>query len=162
MKYKVSNTSPLGKKLLALQKKMSAAIKESDKLVKELKGKKYCRARNVVTGGISAIEFDEKPQGWKVVGDKWQSLYMPKRNQKELWDKINALPVIEDDELNTLLSFKKQTYASRGGMYYVNTPGVLFRKSCILIEVQEELKYKPVAGMKEITVSEFNKLAKGK
>ncbi len=162
MKYKVSLTSPLGKKLLELKKRMLDVSKQADKLAKQLKGKKYCRGMSGVAGGISAIEFDEKPVGWKKVGAKWQSLYMPKRNQKELWNKINALPIIEHDEVNKILAFKRQSYANKQGMYFVNCPGVLWRKSCILIEVQEELKYKPVAGMKEITVSEFNKLDKGK
>lgn len=162
MKYKVLKTSPLGKKLLALQKEMTAAAKQADKLAKELGAKKYCRATGAVAGGISAIELEEKPAGWKKVSDKWQNLYMPMRNQKELWDKINALPLVEYEAINSILKFKKQTYCKGHGIYHVNCPGVLWRKSCILIEVNEELKYKPVVGMKEITVSEFVKLEKGK
>jgi hypothetical protein len=87
---------------------------------------------------------------------------MPMRNQKELWEKINALPLVEYEAINSILKFKKQTYCKGMGIYHVNCPGVLWRKGFILIEVQEELKYKPVAGMKEITVSEFVKLEKGK
>ena len=162
MKYKVLNTSPLGKKLIELKDKMLDAAKQADKIAKELKAKKYCRYMHGIAGGISAIEFDEKPAGWKKVGAKWQSLYMPMANKKELWTKINALPVIGYDELNSILNFRKQTYCKGAGMYHVNCPGVMWRKDCILIEVQEELKYKPVSGMKEITVSEFVKLEKGK
>lgn len=162
MKYKVSNNSPLGKKLTELRNRMLEASKQADKLAKEFNAKKYCRNTNGVAGGISAIEFEEKPAGWKKVGAKWQNLYMPIASKKELWSKINALPLISHNEVNDILKFKRQSYANKQGMYFVNCPGVLWRKTCILIEVQEELKYKPVAGMKEITVSEFNKLEKGK
>lgn len=162
MKYKVLKTSPLGKQLMELHDRMKDASTQADKLVKELKGKKYCRSRGGVAGGISAIEFDEKPAGWKIEGEKWRGFYMPKSNNKEMREKIRALPVIGYGEVNKILSFKQQSYGKRDGIYFVNCPGILWRKSYILIEVQEELKYKPVAGMKEITVSEFNKLEKGK
>jgi hypothetical protein len=162
MKYKVLKTSPLGKKLMLLHREMQVASKQADKLVKEFGGKKYCRATGAVAGGISAIEFEEKPKGWKKVGAKWQSLYMPMRNKKELWLKINALPLVDYEAINSILNFSRQTYCKKEGFYHVNCPGVLWRKDCILIEVQEELKYKPVAGMKEIMVSEFNKLEKSK
>lgn len=162
MKYKVLKTSPLGRKLMELQGEMNEVGSIADKLVKELGGKKYCRNRHALYGGISAIEFNEKPSGWITIGKKWQGLYMPNAKQKAIWEKINSLPLIKHESLNSILKFNKQSYCSHGRMYYVNCPGVLFRKLCILIEVNEELKYKPVPGMKEITVSEFNKLSKGK
>jgi hypothetical protein len=57
MKYKVINTSPLGKKLLALQKEMLAAAKQADKLAKELGGKKYSRqaGRRSLLSGSTCI-----------------------------------------------------------------------------------------------------------
>lgn len=162
MHYKIVKGTPLFKSLDDLRQRMADCNKVAAKLAKKLGGKAWVYDRYYLGGGLSAVEFDEKPAGWKMVGRPWQNLYMPLANKKILWDEISALPTIEKDEMQALLHYKSQSFEDSGNIVWSDLPGIYFRKNAVLIEIRAEASYKPVAGMKEILHSEFIKMEKAK
>lgn len=102
-----------------------------------------------------AVEIKgDKPDGWKVVGEKWQSLYYPKQTNKAALKKINAMPQIKVDALNKPLNF---SFSVTVNLEIYHRPGFAFHKDYILIETGNAT-YKPVEGMIEILESEYNSL----
>jgi hypothetical protein len=77
-------------KLNAVWDKINEYNNIAKALVNELGFDKFGRTREGVGGGISCIQSDTKPDGWRSVGKKYQSLYFPKANQKELLAKIEG------------------------------------------------------------------------
>ena len=69
--------------------------------------------------------------------------------------------VIEFDELNKAVGFKgSQAVSSDNGFAWIKTVGMKWHKDFILMEVHEKAKYKPIEGVEEILVSEYDKMAK--
>jgi hypothetical protein len=163
MYYKINKSTKTFKELMKLSDRIDQVRKEAKKLVKTFKGTgEYCKATHVLAGGIGAVEFKEKPEGWTHRGEKYQNLYMPKmdRNSKALWEKIHALPVVEYDELNKIVGFEgNQVVSSPGGLGWVNTVGIKWGGNFILMEIAKGAKFKANKDMKEIVYTEFEKLS---
>jgi hypothetical protein len=104
-----------------------------------------------------AIQFDTKPEGWKSVGQPYQRLYTPIAKQKELWDRIKALPTVSINELNTILGFERFVgITDDGGMVAFRAPGMHWVDSAFLIEVPTN------SDFVEILESEYQRLAETK
>lgn len=102
-----------------------------------------------------AIEIEGgKPEGWKVMGSKWQQLYWPLASNKKALQQLSALPSIKNEVINDRLKF---SFSLGDNLEMYHRPGVQWHKKFILVETVSA-KYKPVAGMIEILESEFNKL----
>ncbi len=159
MYYRIDKGTDTFQKLSALWEKITAAHDAAKEIVEELGVKYYARASHALAGGISAIQFFEKPEGWVKVGRKNQSAYMPnaKRN-KEIYDRIHALPVVHHKEMNDITGYQTQTYTKGDGIVFSHTNGLFYSKDCFLIEVDNEAKFTPNQDMVEIVTSEFMKL----
>lgn len=114
MKYKVLKGTELYEKLLAFEAKVKANAAEAEAFVVSIGGGDIARrSSSRVIGEIGAISFRSKPDGWKKVGESWQGLYMPLAKNKEMCQRIAALPTIPIDEANELIKFK-QGFGSGG------------------------------------------------
>lgn len=164
MKYKILKGTDSFKQLTLLQQKINAANDKSKELVNELGAKEFCYSSNwyVLAGGLAGIRFPEKPIGWKrVFKDHYRDMYFPQRNlvaNKELLEKIKNLPLVETDELNKIVGFEEQSYPKNGKSIHVIAPVISFRDEHILMSINENLIYKPLPDMIEITTSEYKAL----
>jgi hypothetical protein len=148
-------------RLIELFKKMDGADKAALALAKRLGGKKIASANGRrLAGGFDGVQFDNKPEGWKIVGKPYQNLFMPKADQKAIWRQIGHLPVVEFDELNKIVGFQgNQVVSSDGGLVWVHTVGIHKGTNYFLMEVIKGTKYKPpTSDIVEILASEFEEL----
>jgi hypothetical protein len=163
MKYKISKGTELFKTLTDLRKKMDKVQKQAKELAIEFGGTTAATNGRHLAGGIDAVEFKEKPDGWRSVGNSWQNLYYPKadKKNKEIHEKIQALPVLEFKELNDAVGFTgNQSVCTDNGFSFIKTVGMQWHKDFILMEVAEKTKYTPIKSVEEILGSEFDKLSK--
>lgn len=168
MKFKVSKSSPLFKKLESIKLKVKEADKAATTLASSLGFNEHYPKRFVLAGGIEAFHKAgiSKPDGFAYAyGAKNKEAFFPKKTKanKELLDKIAALPVVENHELNSILKFngnKSKEFTKTGGRRVCFHPEVHFGKGYFLIGIPEYIDYKPVKGMTEITTSQYHKLSK--
>lgn len=161
MKFKVSKGTETFKKLQQLMSKIEDVDAQAKKVVKKLGGKEYASAQRSLAGGIAAIQFDEKPEGYKMVGEKWQRLYYPKATNKKDLNLISDLPTIEYAELNDIVGFKgPQTTSHSLGLAWVSSVGLAMGKTVAVIEVAEGCKYSPPKDILEIKDSEYQRIKK--
>lgn len=159
MKFKVVKGTATFDNLMELKAKMCLVYKEAKKVVRELGGTGHCSDHNAAWGGVDAIEFAERPAGWKIMGKAWQRLYYPKASERELCKKLSALPTVSHKEINEIVKFNApQTVCNDAGMYFVNCVGLTWGKDYVLMEVTEGAKYKAPKDVVEILDSEFQKL----
>lgn len=168
MKYKVLPSCDLYTALTAIQLKMVECNNAANTFVKGLGYERfrlssYRNGHQVIAGGVSSIEIlTGKPEGWrKAVGHKE---YMPSKlkKNKDLLDKIAALPFVTNSEITDLLKYDWRNTTKSAGNRISFCPGVIWKKKLILIDVADYVKYKPVAGMVEILESEYQKLSQRK
>ena len=156
MKYKVSLEHPLGKKMAKVIDRIKKAEQAALDFCKEEFGAdKVSVGGHTHWGGICAVKFDEKPFGWKHVGKKWQRLFMPRVNQKEIWEKIKKLPIVDHREFSSLLGWDGLQVV---GMTVVRHPGFCKVDGYVLVEVPEKMNQKEIYGMEEITTGEYKEL----
>jgi len=165
MKFKVEKGTPLFDKLKDLGERMKAANKEAFSLCTEMGFKQMRPAPHALAGGISSFYSKTKPTNFVcTVNAKSPNDFFPKRRvnaNKELLARIDKLPVIDYNELNKLINYdgwNSDKFNERGGRYVSMHPGISWHKDHVLLDVAEYVKYKPVKGMVEITVSEYNKI----
>lgn len=161
MKFKVLKGTPLFDKLNSLGEEMTEYNKAAFDLVKKLGYTRMRGKSNVLAGGISSIEIKGgKPVGWRNAYSGVRDEYFPAKLKanKMLLAEIDALPVVEYDDLNKILNFDWRTSSSRNISFH---PGIHWGKKEILIDVSRHYtSYKPVKGMIEILESEYMKLVK--
>jgi hypothetical protein len=156
MKYKVLKGTELFAKLTELNKKILAAKKEIKAYVLSVGGKDFGTNMNYNLVKLDAVQFEEKPEGWRSVGPSYQRFYTPKASNKKVWEAIRQLPNVDIKELNAIVGYDQ--FVGRD-LAIAHRPGVHFGTNEVLIEVAEEMEwYKPVKDMVEIPVTEFNKL----
>lgn len=159
MKFKVVKGTKTFNKLSELKNKVVFVNQEAENLVKTLGGKRYCKHQHVLAGGIAAIEFDSKPDDYKIMGEKYQNLYYPKVSNKKDCKLIQELPTLDYKELNSLVNFNgPQTIPNDHGFGWVSTVGIIWGEDEILIEVPSGCKYTPPEDLIEIVESEYEKL----
>lgn len=163
MYYKILPESALFKKMWEVFERGKAADKAAKKWIKNQFGefKSYAPKRNAVWGGIDAIQFESKPEGWKQVGKKYQQLYYPTVRLKKLINELEDLPAVQNKEIKDLLNYGNYSGAAGGGLVWNSMPGIIISKDYILIAASEVADdYKPVDGMTEILFSEYHQLRK--
>lgn len=161
MKFKVVKGTETFDKLTAFREHVKDVSKQAQDVVNKLGGGKYCRKSNKLAGGLSAIEFETKPEGYKVVGERWQGLYYPKVSNKADLVLINGLPTIEYNELNSIVQFTGMQFVPYGGgLACIHTVGLIFGDDVMLINVEKGCEYTPPNDVVEILASEYNKLEK--
>jgi hypothetical protein len=155
MYFKVKEKSKLFEQLKAIETRIKEANDAATTLVKEMGYEDFYRKSfPYVGGGISAIVSKTRPADWASMAAKFgkPNLYMPKRHSKGkvLWDKIEALPLVKNDEIYKIINYPTGLMV---------TPGIRFGKATFLIQIDESINYVPVKGMVEILASEFKKLS---
>jgi hypothetical protein len=163
MFYIVTEKSPIYGKLQDLRKKMKSASKASLDLAKKHGFPKVRPLRLKLAGGISSFGGKKKPENFAFAfGSKYPDDFFPKKlkKNKDLLQEIAALPIVEYDEVNTIVNFDDRKHVKEG--FWVFCPGFSFHKDFVLFHFSATVNdsYKPVKGMKEITHSEFKLKAK--
>lgn len=161
MKFVIKKGSELYRKLAVIQARAIICNKDAKKLALFFGAKSWHIGQGCLAGGISCIEFKgDPPKGWVKFSPKYPNLFKPGARDKYTWKLIKMLPVVSSDEVAKILKFNDQTYFVGDQMHWISCPGVQWKKDFALVKVPEEVKYKPVPGMKEILESEFIKLSK--
>jgi hypothetical protein len=155
MYFKVKNTTKLFGQLKVIQTRIIKANAAASALAKELGNEDYYRkGYPYIGGGISAFESKTRPSGWASMAAKFgqPNLYMPKKHSKgkALWDKIEALPLVKNEEVYEIIGYPNGLMV---------TPGIRFGNEVFLIQIDDTIAYTPVKGMTEILSSEFKKLS---
>lgn len=153
--YKILKGTDLFNKLTDFKKRGDKAREAANKLAKELGSDHDAYTSSGDLGGIDALHFEEKPEGWRVVGNRWQSLYYPKADQKELHKKIAALPIVKRSELNDIVGFSGLQMV---GMAIIKSVGMAWHNDYCVMEVAAGCKYTPPKDATEILHSEYEKL----
>lgn len=159
MYFKVLPNTSLFIQLLELRGKMELAGAAAMELAKSLGFKAY-RAEHLF-GGISSL-CDPLPEtnlsGYKKSG--YDGEYMPKKANTGVRSLIDSLPSVKYKDINNLIDFWPHSERlNRGKISFC--PGFKLGQNVHIINVSENyINYKPVAGMIEITASEFNQLSK--
>lgn len=168
MFYKVSENSKLFKQLQELNVEAKKARKATSKMLKSIPNSTSLYVpSSTFAGGIEEIGFKnifDIPKDWVQKREaKGHYFAKPRTNRKsckEILAKFEALPKVTYDKFNNLIKYDAFITTDK---YHTITwiPRVRLTDNMCLIVIDEEYfdcGYKPVAGMKEITRSEFEKL----
>lgn len=156
MKFKVLKGTDTFQKLEELRLKIKEVNNQAFNVVRELGSTRYCKKNGVLAGGISAIEFTSKPEGYINMGKSWQSLYFPKAKNKKDLELISKLPTIDYSELNTIVNFEgNQVVETDAGLAFIKTIGLIFGENEMLIDIEDGCKYCPPKDIIEILSSEY-------
>lgn len=158
MFYKVDKNTEIGKQLVKLQEEMKVCHNAAIELTEKFGGTGYAGKMFCVAGGIRAIAAPSKPKGWKKTGR--EGTYIVGERAKEDKKLIEALPVVTNDQLNTIISYTEFEKPTDFGSYHVTyRPSIQWLEDCIVFKVSEEDPYKPTSsGIQEITKSEYELL----
>lgn len=159
MKYRIAKGTETYAKLAALYKLMEAARKAVFPVLDELGAKRYAPRRGLA-GGIMAVEFRTPPEGWKRIGKPGQDLYAPKVSNKEMVERLKALPVLKYEELNSIVGFKQGTTVDEdsGSFVQYRCPGMYMVKDAVLLDTGNAKYTPPNADIVEILESEYRRL----
>ena len=153
MKFKVEKGTAIYQELELLFDKIEDCNSKTKKFVKSLGFEEYGISLRGRAGGLSCIRASKKPEGFKTVGKKYDNLYMPKASNKELWEKINALPILSHNEYNEVIGFEQQFK----GLSHIRSYGCEKVNDVFLIDVGDA-DYTPIEGIIEILDSEYKSL----
>ncbi len=164
MKYKILKGTDTFKKLKDLEVLMLDYDKQASTLSKELSGSEdgswLGKGYSCIAGGLSGIRMKEKPEGWRVTTKNYPDFFTPKINKqnKEVLDRIDALPTLNYDDLNAIVGFDYQS----SGMRWFNCPGVDWYDDYVLLNIDNACRFIPNGDMIEILESEYITLKSGK
>lgn len=164
MKFKILKGTELFQKYIDLKTEMERCDKAALMMMREVGAVSVRGDYFAVAGGISSFQFkdNKKPDGWAYAHNDSRTDFVPAKNRKankELLDKIKALPCVTFEQFNAPLKYNWRIHDNNRISYH---PGLWWKKSYILVEISDQYsRYKPVKDMIELTTSEFNKL-KGK
>jgi hypothetical protein len=132
--------------------------KQALDLAYKLGFEEFVTAREV-SGGISAFVSKEKRDGYKQVYKKHgNNFWFPKstKENKELINEINNLPVITIDEFNSIIGFEPEFIGDK----FIRRYSLSFSEigNCYMVDTGIAKDYKPNSDMIEILESEYNKL----
>lgn len=163
MKFKILKETETFEKLMKLKERIISVNEQAADAIKLLGATKYCKAQNRLAGGVCAIEFEKKPDGYRRVGDRWSDLYYPKVSNKIDSELLQTLPTMDYKELNDIINFEgNQTIAAERGMFWIHTVGLTWGENEILIDVENGCKYDAPTDVVEILESEYLKLKEKK
>ena len=158
MRYKILKGTDLYNQLWALYLRMQEATSQIEQFIKECGYQDFGTSSEYLVG-CDAIKIEAgKPEGWNSVGEKYGRYYLPGAKQKEMRDKIAALPRVGNDELNKIVNFRRQVTVGDGGINSHKCPGFGISASYALISVALKCDYTPLPDMIEVLASEFKTL----
>ena len=111
-----------------------------------------------LSGGLSGVSMKKKPDGYRPVKG-YYGYYFPKqcKANKEILDRIAALPSVGVNELNSIVGFEEQSH----GLTWYTRPAVNLRDEYALIKISENCEFTPNEDMIEILDSEYKILLGG-
>lgn len=164
MHFKIEEGCELYDEFIELKKEMIRCHNASIEFIKENIGDDHPFVPDYVkglAGGIIAVQFDEKPEGWvKWKNDHHENMYKPHRTNKhiaELREAIENLPVVEKSKVNELLGLEEEY-----GNKVLFHPAFGYRDGVVFVSLPDYITpdmYKPKEGMVEITHSEYYNLS---
>lgn len=164
MKYKILKGSPLFDKIQRVRVRMMEAHDLARETAIKMGAKSWRGKNSQDVGGLSAFKFKKLPTNivWrKAYGSRVDDEVFPKAvsSNKQLLDNIAALPTVSRREIDRLVGFKPQFIGETN--YFRFGCAWVVGSAVILIDVGTRIKYKPRAGMIEITESEYLGLSAG-
>lgn len=158
MYYKVEKGTEIYNKLDKVWDKMIKYNNISLEFIKSIGFNKFGVSHKGVAGGVSCIESDYKPEGFKQVGKTHQNLFYPKQNNKELLKRIEELPIVSYSEYNDVIGFVPHSK----NLKYFNSYGSEKIGNIYLITLSDDCEYQPKEDMVELKVSEYKEILKNK
>jgi len=170
--YKIEKGIPLFDELNSFHDKIREVKKPARELLKTIPNADidhyYMNAD--IAGGISFVGFpkDKIPKDWcksKSAQHGKNRIYCyphgNRKSTKEIRKKMEALPRLNNHDLNKIIGFKPYYYeANRLSL----SPGISWKEEVILVSVHdskaENEGYSPIEGMTEILGSEYQELSK--
>ena len=113
------------------------------------------------TGGVAAIEFKIKPDGWKkYTHPKHKNLYTPRKNNTELVEQFKALPTISHQELSDIIGWEEQTFNNRILFHLGMDTCTDDKGKCTHygFTVPDGYTYKSIPGVKEVLGTTYSKV----
>jgi hypothetical protein len=159
MKFKILKGTETYAKLDALWKQITDSRKAVNKLLDELGTHEFIDG-NGIAGGLGAVAFRDKPEGW-VRSGYGPGLYYPSAKNRAMRERIAGLPVVPHSALNDIVGFKPSTSfdGDRGRMVRHRSPGFGPAEGCFTMTVSSTAKYTPPnADIIEILESEYQRL----
>ncbi len=161
MYFKVEAGTETFEKFQALRKRVKEVNNAAGDVAEKYGSKGWAKRNGVAFGGISCIQLESKPEGFRIV-EKARGLYYPNARNKEATKEFSELPTISYDEINAIIGYEGgQTFPSeRGqfGMVWVNCFSYDILDDCVLIEIEDKTKYEPIKDCVEILASEFHRI----
>jgi hypothetical protein len=158
MKYKILAGTGTFNKLSAIQKRIEEADRITKALVAEFGAEEWLgNGYGYVAGDLIGIRFAQKPEGWTKIRSNHSSFFCPKssvKGNKDLLDRIAAIPKVMTWELNDCIGFKPQ----RVGLTQYTSIGVKWGNEFHLVHVPEAADYTPLNDVIEILGSEYKRL----
>ncbi len=167
MKIKIIEGTVLHEKLKAFKVKCQQANQMAKELALSIPGvSQWHISHDAIAGGLTAVRFKDRSFITKnlfrlAFPSKSKDAFFPKdvKENAVLLAKIKSLPVVTRAEVARILGYEPQMLEKAGVDYFSFSPGLSLGEKHFLVEIPEEATFKLIAGMKEITKSEFLKLS---
>lgn len=158
MYFEVRKDSETHENLKVFWKKRLEAENVAKFLVKELGCQQYYKKIGFY-GGIDGIVFKEKQDKslWKKVCND-QFAYYPTKKNAEIYNKIENLPVISYEELNSIIGFTSQRIEVGKKATWIASTGLNYRNGTFSFEVDDACVFTPSADLEEIIFSRYKML----
>ena len=165
MQYKILAGTETHNKLSELQAQKFEANKKAFEMAERFGAKQYIDKGDVVAGGLTGFILPDGPPDkslWrKAYTAHYRDVYFPMRNRKankDLLAEIDALPVVSDEDLNSVLGY--QSGKIKGTNVWTFKPGYAYHIDYALVKTHEKYSGSLSADFIEILASEFNELSK--
>lgn len=149
MQFVIKKESETGVKLTEHLKEIERCVDVAENYIRNSFGcdKHFGQSHFAMKGGISCVELDEKPEGWKSVGKRYLQLFTPKANTTDKKE-IDKLPVVKYSDRNEIIGFTQQFV----GVAHVKTYGVEQNENedSYVIEIYSGSKYEPLNDVKRV------------
>ncbi|GAB4003101.1 hypothetical protein GCM10028807_62870 [Spirosoma daeguense] len=159
MKFKINKNTPTGQKITQLYINMQAYNIQACDLAEELGGgPSIATGGSSLGGGFIGVHFAECPKNWKLsYRTDDGNYYFPKaiKANRELINRIQALPTVSYHSLNEIVGFKGFQFV---GQKIINRVGMVFGREFYLLSLYEGVDFTPNADMVELTYSEYKRL----
>lgn len=162
MYYKISKTTPLGKKLIAFHERVLQCRKEENKWIAKM-NKKYSNKllmhSGYITGNILGIMFPSCPGGWCLAKSGYPGFFRPKKLSKnrKVIEQMKSFTKIKKEELNNIFGLRSKRYGDK----YFSSVRIHSNASFYIVAVPVYIDdWNPPTDMQEILTSEYKDLTR--
>ena len=101
-------------------------------------------------GVITAIQLNEKPEGWKQVGKMQDMMFYPKVSNKEYIELVNSVPTYTLDDMAKIAGYHDTFFGSPGYVFGEDEIGIIYH--------EDKTLYTLPSDVVEITRSEYENI----